>query len=188
MMKVWPLLIVLVSYSAHAQMYFLGQGGYARLNQEAAVENNVRPVGLTYGAGVGFREDFYELEASLQKMSLAADIDHDSTVNTLKHEDTTFTLAFNFYLSKRLYLRLGYAFHRIDQTLENEVSDASLEGARKAYGMQEGAAIDGMTFGGGYVIYDGNKLSVFTQFETMSMSAADANVMNIALGFRFYTR
>lgn len=186
MMKIWPFLIVLISYSAQAQMYFLGQGGFAQLNQDAASENNVRPRGMSYGAGLGIRKDYLEVEGILQKMSLAGEIDHDGAKNSLIHEDTSFTVALNFYLSRSFYARLGYAFHRIDQSLETPVSDASMAGARTAYNIQEDAIIDGVTYGGGYVIYNGKKLDIFTQFESMNLSPAEASVWNFALGFRYH--
>lgn len=167
-------------------MYYLGQGGYAQLNQDAAAEQNVRPTGLSFGGGMGLRKDYIEVEGILQKMTLAGDIDHDGQKNSLVHKDTSFTIAMNFYLNRNFYARLGYSFHRIDQTLEKPVSEASMEGARSAYNMQEDVLIDGVTYGGGFVLYNGSKLDIFTQFENMNLSAADATVWNFALGFRYY--
>ena len=186
MVKILLILSGLVSFSVHAQMYFLGQGGYAFLNQDAATEHNVRPKGLSYAAGLGTRKDYLEVEGVLQKMSLAGEIDHDGAANSLIHEDTSLTLALNFYLSRSIYLRLGYAIHRINQSLEKPVSDASMAGARSAYNIQENVIIDGVTYGGGYVLFNGSKMDVFTQFENMNLSPAEATTWNFSLGFRFH--
>jgi hypothetical protein len=188
MQKLLIFLTIFVSLPAFCEVYFLGQSGYGQLNQNAVASNNVYPSGLTYGAGAGIRQNYFEFEGVLQKLDLAGEIDHDGAGNTFKHEQTSITFALNFYLSKRFYARLGYSINRIDQSLGEDVSDASMEGARDAYKMKENTTADGVVYGGGYVVYDSTKLGIFTQFESFSMPTADANVWNISLGFRFYVR
>jgi len=63
---------------------------------------------------------------------------------------------------------------------------ASLEGARKAYDLQEDKVTDGVLYGAGFVIYDGKKLSIYTQFENMHMSSINATAWNAGLGFKVY--
>jgi hypothetical protein len=188
MFKFLTSLSLLIAFPAFAQMYVLGQGGYGQLKQTAAAANNVYPSGLTYGGGIGVRQKFFELEGLLAKTDLASEIDHDGSKNTLKHSQTTFNLSLNFYLNKRLYLRMGYAFNRIDQTLGKDVSAASEEGAKQTYGMNKNLIADGITYGGGVVIYDGSKVSLFTQLDSLNLPASKANVWNVSVGFRFYTR
>lgn len=186
MLKFLIFLTLLLSGGVHAQVYGLLQGGYSQLNQQKIASNNVYPVGPTMGAGVGLRKNFYEFEGSFQKFNLAGEIDHDGKSNTLKHAQTSLIFAFNFYFNKRFYARFGYGFHKVDQTLDKEVSDASMEGARKAYDLQEDKITDGILYGAGFVLYDGNKMSIYTQFENMHMSSISASAWNVALGLKLY--
>ena len=188
LIKFIVLLTFLISHSAFAQGYFLGQAGYGQLNQRAISSNNVYPSGYTYGVGGGIRQSFFEIEGLLQKIDLAGDINHDGASNGIKHEQTSFTFAINFYLSKRFYARLGYSMNRIDQSLEEKISDASMEGARKSYDLHENANADGVTYGGGFVLYDSSSLGIFTQFENLSMPSASANTLNFSVGIRVYSR
>jgi len=188
LIKLIVLLTCLISHAAFAQGYFLGQAGYGQLHQKAVASNNVYPSGYTYGVGGGFRQNFFEMEGLLQKIDLGGAINHDGISNTFKHQQTSFTLAFNFYVNKRIYARLGYSLNRIDQTLEKNVSDASTQGAINSYGMKQNANADGMTYGGGFVLYDGSTVAVFTQFENLNMPSAVANVWNVSLGIRIYSR
>ena len=188
MLKLLLFLTILISMPALSQPYLLGQVGYGQLNQEALDSNNVNPSGLTYGIGGGVRQNYFEFEGVLQKLDLSGDVDHDGAGNTFKHEQTSITFALNFYLSKSFYARLGYSINRIDQTLEEAVSAASMEGAREAYKMKEDTNADGVVYGAGYVFYDSGKLALFSQFESLSMPTADANVWNISLGFRYHLR
>lgn len=188
MVKLLLFLSLLVCQAAYAQVYLLGQAGYSQLNQSDAAANNVHPSGITYGAGAGFRNGFFEFEGTLLKANLSGDINHDGEDNTLNHAQTSMLLAFNFYLTKRFYVRLGYGFHKVDQTLGDGVSAASQEGAERAYGMKEDALTEGVIYGGGYVIYDSNRLGLYTQIENMTMSTLGASAWNASLGFRWYLR
>lgn len=186
MVKLLLFLTVLLTSVAQAQVYALLQGGYSQLNQQKPSANNVYPTGTTLGGGIGFRKNFYEFEGSFQKFSLAGEIDHDGKSNTMTHSQASLLLAFNFYFNKRFYARFGYGFHKVDQTLDKKVSEASMEGARKAYDLQEDKVTDGVLYGAGYVIYDGKRLSIYTQFENMHMSSINATAWNAGLGFKVY--
>lgn len=186
MLRYLLFLTVLVSGMAEAQIYGVLQGNYSQLKQQKQASNNVYPTGAGYGAGIGFRKNFYEFEAMINKLNLAGDIDHDGESNTIKHDQTSLMLAFNFYFNKVFYARLGYGFHKIDQTLEKDISEASMDGAKKAYDLQENKVTDGILYGAGFVIFDGRKVSLFTQFENMNMSSINGNAWNLSLGLKIY--
>jgi hypothetical protein len=78
--------------------------------------------------------------------------------------------------------------NRIDQSLDKNISAASMEGARKTYDFHENAIADGVTYGGGFVLYDSSSLGIFTQFENLSMPSANANTLNFSVGIRVYAR
>lgn len=186
MLKIILFLSVLVCGVANAQVYGLLQGGYARLNQKEMSENNVYPTGISYGVGAGVRKDFYEVEVSLQKLNLSGEIDHDGKSNTINNSQSTFTFALNFYFTKNVYLRFGYGFHRVEQTLEKPVSTASEEGAKKAYNLRDSTTADGVLYGGGVLLYNSNRLDIFTQVESINMSNLKASVLNASLGLKYY--
>lgn len=187
MKQLVPFLIFLVSFSAGAANYYMvGQGGYLKLSQDAAVENNVSPAGLSYGGGLGFRKDFFEFEAILLKGSGEDDIIHDNQDNSLVHDQTSLLLALNFYLNKSFYIRAGFGVHKIDQQLGDEVNAASAEGAKEEYGIVENEVSEGVLFGGGFVLYNGKSMDLFTQVERYSYSSIKSGAWNASLGFRYY--
>ncbi len=186
MLKSLIYLIFFVPALAQAQIFVLGQGGYSQLNQKSAANNNVYPSGTSYAAGIGVRQDFFELEASMLKFNGEGDMRHDGVDNTFKHSQTSLILGLNFYLQKSFYLRFGYGFHRINQTLGTKVSEASEEGARKAYGMKDKATTDGILYGAGFVIFNGEKIDVYTQIENATMSSIQGSAWNASLGIKFY--
>lgn len=186
MIKTLLFLTVLLSFSAQAQIYGLLQGGYGQYSQQDAADKKVYPSGTTYGAGLGVRKNFFEVEAVFEKFSGKAEIDHDDKSNSIIHKQSSFLLALNFYLNKSLYARLGYGFYRVDQSLDKPVSAASEEGARKAYGIKEDVLSDGVLYGAGFVIYDGKKINIYTQFENQVITSLKANAWNVSLGFKMY--
>jgi hypothetical protein len=177
-----------VAYGSGESSYIVGQGGYSQLNQKDAASNNVYPSGMSYGAGAGMRSGPYEFEALLLKANLSGEIDHDGEKNTLEHSQTSLIVAFNFYFTKNFYARFGYGLHKVDQTLGDDVSAASQEGAEKAYGLKEDKLTEGIVYGAGFVFYDSAKLGLYTQFENMTMSTLQASAWNLSLGFRFYLK
>lgn len=183
--KFLSILILFVAFPAWSSVYFVGQGGLLRLYQKAAEENNVVPQGFSYGGGIGFRQNFFEYEAVVLKSTAEADVKHDGQSNTMVHNQSSILLALNFYLKKEIYLRVGYGFHRIDQRLGKETSDASAAGAKEAYDFQEKAVSEGVFFGGGYVIFDTKSLDCFVQLERFDFSTYDAGAWNVSLGIKF---
>lgn len=179
-------LTLLLPALGQAQIYGLGQVGYARLNKEEPASKRVFPTGMTFGLGIGVRRDFFELEASYQKFSGSGDINHDKVDNSLIHKQSSFILALNFYLSKKFYARLGYGFYKVDQSLDKKVSDASTEGARKTYGIKENVMTDGFVYGAGYVIYDSSSMAIYTQIENQNMSSLGASSLSGVLGIKVY--
>ncbi len=185
-LKTLLILTTLLSLSAYAQTYALFQGGYGQYNQKDAASHKVYPSGTSYGAGLGVRKNFFEVEAVFEKFTGKAEVDHDDKSNSIIHKQSSFLLALNFYLNKSLYARLGYGFYRVDQNLDKVVSAASEEGAKKAYGIKEDAISDGVLYRGGFVIYDGKKINIYTQFENQVITSLKANSWNASLGFKFY--
>jgi hypothetical protein len=187
MRKFLLFLTILLPTLCQAQIYGLLQGGYSKLNQDSIAEHKVYPSGTTYSGGIGVRKEYFELEASFQKFSGKGEIDHDGKKNTLMHEQSSVLFALNFYLNKRFYARLGYGFHQVDQKLEKEISSASESGARKAYGMKEDVLTDGVLYGMGFVIYNGTRVSLYTQIENATMPSLGASAWNGVLGLKIYT-
>lgn len=187
MQKLLLFLTIFISFSAQAQLYVLGQGGYFVLNQEATDANNVTPSGYSYGAGIGMRKNYFEFEATLFKATGEADLQHDGIDNTLKHEQTTLSLSLNFYLSKAFYARMGYSTHKIEQSFGEEFSSVSQAGAEDEYELKEGTTSEGFHFGAGYVLFDGKKTSLFVQLERFNYATFEGGAWNTSLGFRIYT-
>jgi hypothetical protein len=188
MPKLLLFLTILLPGLCQAQIYGLLQGGYSQLNQDSIADHKVYPAGMSYSAGIGLRKEYFELEASFQKFSGKGEIDHDGQKNSLIHDQSSVLFALNFYLSKKFYARLGYGFHKVDQTLDKDVSSASASGARKAYGMKEDAMADGVLYGAGYVLYNGTRVSIYTQIENATMSSLGASAWNGVLGIKIYSR
>jgi hypothetical protein len=109
MVKIILFLTGLVSFSTHAQIYYVGQGGYLKLAQAGAKENSVYPSGLSYGGGIGFRKNYFEFESLIFKASGEGALIHDGIKNKFQHEQTSLLLGLNFYLNKHLYARFGYS-------------------------------------------------------------------------------
>ena len=187
MRKLIIFLTLLVPHLCYAQIYGLIQGGYSQLNLDSASSHKVYPTGLAYAAGIGVRKQFFELEATLQKFTGQGELEHDGVKNKFIHEQSSVLFALNFYLSKRFYARLGYGFHKVDQSLDQKVSTASDIGARKAYGMKKDIMTDGILYGAGFVLYDGTRMAIYTQIESTTMSSLGASVWNGALGIKIYT-
>ncbi len=180
------LTLICFTFPAFADVYVLGQGGYLKLRQEKAMENNVTPTGTSMGGGIGFRDKFYEFEAVFLKSTAEDDVIHDDEKNKMVHEQTSLLFGLNFYLTEKFYARFGYGFNRVNQELKKPVSTASAAGAKDAYGLTENTVTDGPLFGAGFVLYNGNKGTLFTQFEYLSYSSIDAGAINLSVGFRFY--
>lgn len=166
--------------------YFLGQVGYLKLTQEAAVENNVSPVGTSFAGGVGFRKEFFEIEALFLKASGEDDLVHDGQDNKMIHQQSSLIFAVNFYLTSSFYARVGYGLHRIHQELDKPVSEASQTGADKAYGLVDKDTSEGLILGGGLVLLNGRNIALFTQIEKYQYTSIKSGAWNASLGFRFY--
>lgn len=169
-----------------ARTFFTGEVGYLTLRQAPALENRVSPRGPSFGGGLGFRQQYYEFEAKFLSSTAEDDVIHDDQKNTMVHEQKSYLLGFNFYLTKSIYLRAGYGMTRVNQTLKKEVSAASEAGAKKSYGLAENKVTDGPLFGGGFVFLDRRSLLLYTQLEYMSFASLKGGAWNASLGFRFY--
>lgn len=188
MLKMVLFLFVLVGQShAWAQLYYLGEGGYLRLNQEAASKNSVYPSGFSYGGGLGFRKNYFEFETLILKAKAEDDLLHDGVENKMLHEQTSLLLGLNFYLSKKFYARFGYGLHKIDQKLKTPVSSASEAGAKKEYNLKEDELSEGIYFGAGFLLYNGSKFALYIQADKYDYASMNSGAWKGSLGFRYYS-
>lgn len=182
------LIILLAAFPAFALggTSLVGQYGNLRLNQEAAEKLHVTPSGPSYGVGFTNRKDFLEFEAMYIKAKSEAKIKHDNSTNYLVHEQSSILLNLNFYVFKHLYVRGGIGLHKIEQSLKKPMSDASTEGAKKAYGIHDKEFIQGLLLGAGVVILDTSVVQIFGQLDKMTYPSMDSGAWNASLGFRIY--
>lgn len=183
------LLTILISkpgFSADPQTYLIGQAGYMRLYQDGAADNNVFPTGMTFAGGVGFRKDYLEFEGLFMQGSLEGEINHDNAKNDIVHSQKSLILGANFYLNSRIYARFGYGFHKVQQQVSKDISQASEAGAIEEYGLNESVLTEGIVFGGGLVLISAKSIALFTQVERFDYSSIKASAWNASLGFRFY--
>lgn len=196
MIKVFLLLITLNYGTASASsrsglgVYLLGQAGYFSLQQKAAVDNSVEPSAVSSGGGIGLSLNRFELEASFISVNAEAALLHDSVINSFLHKQSSYTLALNFYLFPIFYLRAGYSYHSINQSLAYPIGAASQAGAVTEYGLQGKTNSAGFSYGGGLLFYK-NESGIFTAFiqlEKLQFSSFDAGALNTSIGFRFYIK
>ena len=159
-------------------------GGWASHNQESMEDSSTRPTGLVYGAGIGRRVSFNEFEFNISKGELTTDIEHDGESNTLVQEQLQFTLAYNFYVIKNAYARVGYSLTRLEQTTETPVSGASGVGLEKEYGLED-TKVDGPVLGAGWVFGDFSRINFYAQYEYFMMSEIKANQHLMTVGMRW---
>ncbi len=183
-------LIILIS-ATFAQVSWAGTGlsiygGYSQHRQDSMEDTNTFPTGLTYGAGYLVRKEFYEIEFYAKKGSFTSEITHDGAKNTIEHDQLQFGAALNFFLTKKLYARLGYNFAKVDQTFQKPMSTASTAAAKNEYGLVEEELVDGLNIGGGYVIWNGKKVDFLVQYDFYYFNKIKATQNSISLGFKYY--
>ncbi len=161
-------------------------GGYAQHRQEEMNKSHTYPSGMTYGAGLLQRKEFYEFEVYVKKSSLAADITHDNNKNTINHDQFQFGVALNFFLTKKFFARLGYNFAKITQKLDKPMSEASTAGAQKEYGLLKNEFVDGVNIGAGYVFFSLRSTDFVVQYDYFYYNKIKANQSSISLGLKYY--
>lgn len=167
--------------------YVVGSIGYGKHSQDAMKDSNTYPIGQSYGAGMGYRNNFYEFELMAMKSNYQVKIEHDGLANTLIHDQSLFNLSLNFYLFRHLYIRMGYGLAIIDQKTATSVSGASGEGLRQAYGLQRDK-IGVANVGLGYLFSIGARTNFYAQYEHLMMGDISGSQSQVALGFRWYLR
>jgi hypothetical protein len=167
-----------------ASLYLGLNPGQGRFNQEAMKDSKTYPVGTSLGLLAGMRDKFFELEGSLHFADYKADIKHDGLSNVILHEHTQATVAINFYLVTEIYLRLGYSFYFIDQSIEKPVSAASSEGIKKEYGLKSDGRYEGTQIGGGWVFLPLTKFQAYVQYDYTTINALDATEAKVSLGLK----
>ncbi len=165
--------------------YVVGLAGYGKHSQESMKDSNTYPVGLSYGAGLGYRANYYEFELLATKSNYLVDIVHDGKPNTLAHEQSLFNLSLNFYLLRHLYVRLGYGLAVIKQEAKIPVAGASGAGLNQSYGLVK-EKIGVANIGLGYVFWIGNSMNLFTQLEHFAMGDISGSQSQLSAGFRWY--
>lgn len=168
--------------------YLLGQGGYFSLRQTAALAKNVTPSAFTKGGGLGWSGNWIEFEASYIAVEAEGAIIHDGVNNFFVHKESFYTLALNCYLFPMFYLRGGYSYHDINQTLKYPVSASSQAGAVTEYNLQGKTKSKGYNYGAGLLLYRSaaGMLTSFVQIEKLKFSTFDSGAWNTSVGFRFY--
>lgn len=166
-------------------MFFTAQGGYLAVSQDKSSKNDVYPTGTSFGGGIGFREQFYEFEAVFFQAKAEAEINHDNSKNKIIHDQASLLLNLNFYITQRLYARMGYGLHKVDQTLDKKVSPASEAGAKAAYGLSSNDLEDGINLGAGFVFLKARDFSLFIQTERGGLTS-ESSFWNSSLGVRIY--
>ena len=161
-------------------------GGYAQHRQEEMSKSNTYPTGMMFGAGYLVRKEFYEFETYIKKGNFTSEITHDGLKNSVEHEQLQVGLALNFFLTKKLYARLGYSFAKIDQKFKTPMSAASLAGAKKQYGLVEEKLVDGLNIGAGYVLLSGKNIDFLVQYDFFYYNKISATQNSLSLGLKYY--
>lgn len=187
-MKVFYLIFLISAYSTQlaAGTGVAFYGGYAQHRQDSMNDTKTYPSGMTYGAGYLMRKEFYEFEVFVKKGALNVDITHDNSKNTIEQEQLQLGLALNFFMTKKIFARLGYSFAKLDQKFQKPMSAASLAGAKKEYGLVEEKLVDGLNIGAGYVLLSGSKIDFLVQYDFFYYNKIKATQNSISLGIKYY--
>lgn len=167
--------------------YVVGMVGYGKHSQDSMKDSSTYPIGLSYGGGLGYRNNFYEFELLATKSSYQVDIVHDGTANTLIHDQALFNLSMNFYLLRHLYVRLGYGLGVLEQRTKLPVGGASGEGLKASYGLEK-EKIGVANLGLGYVFSLGARVNFYGQYEHLMMGDIAAAQSQVSVGFRWYLK
>lgn len=161
---------------------FVGQGYH---QQESMMDSKTQPVGVLYGIGMGRRFNFYEFELSVSSGAFTADVEHDGEANTVTHDQLQVNLAFNFYIVKHFYLRLGYGLTDVDQSTEVKLTGDAAAGFQSEYDLKS-QKVTAPLIGAGVSFVQTSKLQLFVQFEHHIITEIKAIQNQFTAGLRYY--
>lgn len=145
-MKYLLLVLIFVSGNTFATTYFGANVGYNMFSTDTLDEYKVNPKGMTYGGFLGIGRDFVGLEFVYQDLKSEGTIKHDGGTYDITENATAMGAALRFSFEV-LYLRLGVARYKLDQSLA--IDDATVRTSAEAlYEIQdEGTTKNGAIYG-----------------------------------------
>jgi hypothetical protein len=145
-MKFIAIIFLLFSTNSFANAYLGGSYGYSTFSSDALETYKAMPKGNAFGGFFGVGKSFVGLEGIFQKFSTQSDIKHDGGTYQINENATAMGGALRFSFTY-LYLRMGVARYKLDQSVDIE-DTATRTTAEEIYEVQEkGTTKNGALYG-----------------------------------------
>lgn len=183
MKAIFGILLLLCSYSLWAGTYLGLSGGYQAFSSPSVDKYKVAMKGPTFGGFVGVGKDFVGLEGFYQDLSSSGSIKHDGETYTFDNKIQAYGAALRFSFSS-IYLRLGYAHYRMDQSLG--ISDESIRAPAEAvYDIQKETNKSGVLYSLGYHGGLGRSARYFIDYTRYQITGVGhVNAVSVGISFK----
>lgn len=183
-MKVLLGVICLISSLSLSAGTYLGlSGGYQAFSSPAVDKYKVSMKGPTFGAFMGMGRDFVGLEGFYQDLSSSGSIKHDGETYAFENKIQAYGAALRFSFSS-IYLRLGYAQYKMDQSLG--ISDESIRAPAEAvYDIQKDETKSGVLYSLGYHSGLGRNARYFIDYTRYQITGiGHVNAVSVGISFK----
>lgn len=159
--------------------------GLSKVDYSPMSDYQVTPVGSGLGVSFGSRTGMMEPEIFYRSLSAEGDFIHDNLANQFEHLQKTYGLALKFYLTKKFFFRFGYSISRVNQSIVNEVDQATADQITQTYQMVAQKTYNGPVYGIGYNFFDGKRFDVYSTL-TRTHVLESGTELSVSAGIKFY--
>lgn len=180
-------LILISSFSLSAGTYLGFSGGYQAFSSPSVEKYKVAMKGPTFGGFIGVGKDFVGFEGFYQDLSSSGSIKHDGQTYTFDNKIQSYGAALRFSFSS-IYLRLGYAQYKLDQSLG--IPDESIRTPAEAvYDIQKDTSKSGVLYSVGYHGGLGRSARYFIDYTRYQITGiGHVNAVSVGISFKISDR
>lgn len=171
-----------------AANWYLGTGlGYSKFSSDKLDDYDVSSVGMNYSLRLSAREADYGYEFFYSNLKSKGNIFHDNLELDLHQDVAMYGAAFDFS-TKILYVRLGYAFYKIDHYAMDGSTRSQSSGLSSLYGANGSDRDDGFVIGIGKQFKFWKNKFFYVEANRYNLNQAKSKIDSFELGITFFIK
>lgn len=171
-----------------AANWYLGTGvGYSKFNSDQLKNYDVSSTGMNYALRLSGREADYGYEFFYANLKSKGDILHDNLELDLHQDVSMFGAALDIS-AKILYVRLGYAFYKIDHYAMNGSVRSQNSGLNSVYGANGSQRDDGFVMGVGKQFKFWKNNFFYLEANRYNLNQSKSKIDSFEMGLTFFIK